>query len=312
MTRKKQQVLVTGSSGYLGSHLADSLDEAGYEVILFDKTPSKYKRSSQKEVIGDILDREKIIEASKGCKYVFHFAAQADIDSSSENVSKTIQSNILGTLNILEAAKKNNVDRIIFASSIYGYSDLGSFYRVSKQTCEKLIEEYEREYSVDYTILRYGSLYGPRANEFNSISKILTEALSSKKITRRGNGEEIREYIHVKDAAALSIKAIQKKFKNKHLIITGNQQIKVKDLLLIIKEILNNKIKINYIDEKDFHHYKITPFSYKPTLAERLVPETFHDLGQGILDMVYSIEEKNSLQKDTKKVSLTKRKKKKV
>jgi UDP-glucose 4-epimerase len=83
----------------------------------------------------------------------------------------------------------------MFASTIYVYSELGSFYRVSKQACEKIVEEYQKEFDLDYTILRYGSLYGPRANEFNFISNALVQALKNKKIVRRGDGKEVRECI---------------------------------------------------------------------------------------------------------------------
>ena len=81
------------------------------------------------------------------CDFVYHFAGQPDIDSSSSGPTKTIQTNIMGTQNVLEAARRNNVKRVLFASTIYVYSELGSFYRVSKQACEKIIEEYQREFN---------------------------------------------------------------------------------------------------------------------------------------------------------------------
>ena len=167
MNNKK--VLVTGSSGFIGSHVADMLEKEGHEVILFDATPSKYKSENQKEFIGDILNPDDIEKAIKNCDVVYHFAAQADIGASSVIPSKTISANIVGTQNILDAALKYKVNRFMFASTIYVYSELGSFYRVSKQACEKIIEEYQREFDLGYTMLRFGSLYGPRANKFNGI-----------------------------------------------------------------------------------------------------------------------------------------------
>jgi len=307
MNHKK--VLVTGSSGFIGSHVADALEVQGYQVTLFDAIPSKYKTKSQKEYIGDILNPDDIDKAMKDCRYVFHFAAQADIGSSSEDPTKTIQNNIIGTQNILELARKNKVNRFLFASTIYVYSELGSFYRVSKQACEKIIEEYQKEFGLDYTILRFGSLYGPRANDFNAIRSFLLHAIKEKKIIRRGNGEELREYIHVKDAARLSVVSLDEKHKNKHLIITGNQQIKVKDLLTMIGEIFNGEIEIKYDLEDELHHYEITPYNYKPQIAQKITSDTFFDLGQGILDLLYDLELEMNKKNGQTKIGLRKHKK---
>jgi len=306
---KHKKVLVTGSSGFIGSHVADALEEKGYHVNLFDAVPSPYKTKIQKEYIGDILNPVDIKKAMKDCQYVFHFAAQADISSSTEDPTKTIHNNINGTQNILEMARRSNVKRVLFASTIYVYSELGSFYRVSKQACEKIIEEYQREFGLDYTILRFGSLYGPRANDFNAIYSFLIDAIKEKKITRRGDGEELREYIHVKDAARLSVVAIDEKHKNKHLIITGNQQIKVKDLLTMIREIFNGEIEIKFDLEEELHHYEITPYNYKPQVAQKITSDTFYDLGQGLLDLLYDLELEINKGTGGKKVGLRKRKK---
>ena len=293
-----KKVLVTGSSGFIGSHVADVLENIGYEVILFDAIPSIFKSESQYEIIGDILNQEDIEQAIKGCDAVYHFAAQADIGASNKFPMKTMQTNIVGTQNVLEAVRKHKVKRFMFASTIYVYSELGSFYRVSKQACEKIIEEYHKEYNVEYTILRFGSLYGPRANEFNGIQSFLTQALTNKKIIRCGDGNEIREYIHVKDAARVSVDALNEQYKNEHLIITGSQQIKVKDLLFMIKEILSSDIKIEFGEGKILDHYKITPYSYKPNIAMKITPKTYYDLGQGILDQIYYLD--NILNKKNK------------
>lgn len=289
---KNKKILVTGSSGFLGSHVVDVLDEKGYEVVLFDLESSTYKKDSHNEIIGDILNYDEVLSAVKGCDAIFHFAAQADIDISTTNPLKTIEQNIIGTSNILEASTKVGINRFIFASTIYVYSNLGSFYKASKQSCEKIIEEYRRQFDLDYTILRFGSLYGPRANKFNAIESFLIAALKKQKIVRKGDGEEIREYIHARDAAELSVKALSDDYKNKHLILTGSEQIKVKDLLKMINEILGGEILIEYVQDYDPSHYEITPYNYRPETAMKLTSNKHHDLGQGIIDQVYEIEKK--------------------
>ena len=306
---KYKRVMVTGSSGFIGSHIADALEDQGYNVVLFDSVPSKFKSNSQEEIIGDILNQDDIEKAMEDCDVIYHFAAQADIGSSSDTPTDTIKANIIGTQNVLEASRRNKVQRFMFASTIYVYSELGSFYRVSKQACEKIIEEYQLEFDLDYTILRFGSLYGPRANDFNAIRNFLIHAIKEKKIVRRGDGEELREYIHVKDAARLSVDALNKKFNNKHLIITGNQQIKVKDLLTMIREIFNEKIEIRYDMANELHHYEITPYNYKPQLAQKITSDSFYDLGQGLLDLLYDLEMEMNNKNDEKKIGLRKRNK---
>ena len=304
----KQKVLVTGSSGFLGSHIVDALYDRGYEIILFDKHPSPYKQKGYKEILGDILNTEDINKAIKGCQFVYHFAGQADIDSSSSSPTQTIQTNIMGTQNVLEASRQHNVNRVLFASTVYVYSELGSFYRVSKQACEKMIEEYQKEFGLPYTILRYGSLYGPRANEFNSISNMLVQALRDKMIVRRGDGEEIREYIHVKDAAQLSTQLLKEEYANKNLVITGTQKLRIKDLLQMIKEIFQGTIKIKYTNEKELHHYEITPYAYRPQVSSKIMPQKHYDLGQGLLDLIYDLEEQLENNRIPLKISLRKRK----
>ena len=113
---KYNKILVTGSSGFIGSHMADTLEENGYQVILFDVVPSNYKTKTQEEFIGDILNPDDITTAIKGCDAVYHFAALADLDEALDNPAQTVEVNLLGTINILEACRKNNVERFIYAS----------------------------------------------------------------------------------------------------------------------------------------------------------------------------------------------------
>lgn len=283
------KVVVFGGSGFLGSHVADALTDANYDVIIYDLKPSPYLHSTQKTVVGDILDDKKVSDVVKGCDIVYNFAGIANIDDASKRPLDSVKFNILGNSIILDACRKANVKRFVFASSLYVYSKTGSFYRSTKQSCELLVESYREVFGLPYTILRYGSLYGPRADEGNFIYKIIKQALTEEKITRDGDGEEIREYIHVSDAAKGSVEILSDDFINQYVIITGNQQMKVKDLLLMIKEILDNKIKIEYRQATVNGHYEITPYTFAPKLAKRVLCKTYIDLGQGILKSIQSM-----------------------
>jgi UDP-glucose 4-epimerase len=285
-----KKVVVFGGAGFLGSHVADALTKKGYEVIIFDIHESQFIDEKQKMVVGDILDSEQVNEEVRDSQYVYHFAGLADINEAKLKPVETITSNVLGTTNILEACRINNVERFVFASTIYVYSELGSFYRSSKQACELIIENYFEEYNLNYTILRYGSLYGRRANKFNFIRNAVTQALLDNKIDRKGDGEEVRDYIHVKDAAKASVEILINKFINSHIMIKGMQTIKVKELLLMINEIMGNNIKINYSKKVKYEgHYQLTPYSFRPRVAEKFLLNTYHDLGQGLLDTIYDV-----------------------
>jgi len=289
-----KKVIVFGGSGFIGSHVADVLTEEGFEVRVFDLMKSPYLSEKQRFIKGDILDRDKVEEAVAGNDIVYNFAGQADIDAAMNEPLETVSTNIIGNTNILEACRKHGIKRFIFASTIYVYSDAGSFYKSSKQSCELIIEDYHKQFGLDFTILRYGSLYGPRSDGRNWIHSILRQALEQKKITRKGDGEEIREYVHVHDAAKLSVKILDDEYKNQHVMVTGNQQTRIKDLMIMIKEILSNKVDMEFVDVGKDLHYEITPYNFSPKLAKKIVGDHYIDLGQGILDTLNHIYKKNT------------------
>ncbi len=283
-----KKVVVFGGSGFLGSHIADSLTDLGYIVTIFDVTESQYLKDSQKMIVSDVMDREAVKAAVSGNDIVYHCASIADIAENRLNPVESAQKNIIGSLHILDACKEFKVKRFVFASTIYVYSDHGSFYRSSKQACELFIDNYQKEYNLDFTILRYGSLYGTRANEFNFIKNAITSALVNGKIERQGDGQEIRDYINVIDAATCSVDILADEYRNKYIMVTGPQTMRVSELLEMINEMLRNQISIEYFGEPKEGHYKITPYTFKPEVALKIIPKEYHDLGQGILECIYN------------------------
>src|SRR3972149_5550506 len=136
------KAIVFGGSGFLGSHVADALTNAGYEVIIYDLKSSPYLIKSQEMIVGDIFDRLKVEEAVKSCDIVYNFAGIADIDDASQRPLDSVEYNILGNSIVLEACRKAKVRRFVFASSLYVYSKYGSFFVTLKQRCELIIAIY--------------------------------------------------------------------------------------------------------------------------------------------------------------------------
>ena len=289
------KVLVTGGSGFLGKSISDYFSKKGHEILIFDKNEPNNLLDNQIFMHGDLFDDKKLDEALANIDIVFHFAAQADIGDSDQNPEDTLLNNIQGTINLLQKVKHLKLKRFFFSSSVYVNSRHGSFYGVSKQCCEKIIEEYSRKYGLNFTILRYGSLYGPHANEFNSISNIIESALVKKSIEREGDGEELRDYVFIDDAAEMTYETLADDYLNKHVLISGNQQIKVKDLLIMLNEILGGEINITYKDKDknvDQLHYGLTPYSFKMNSAKRIVLKNFSDLGDGLLQVIQGVSER--------------------
>ncbi len=286
------KAIIFGGSGFLGSHVADALIDAGYETVIFDIKESPHLQKGQEMFVGNILDKKAVGKAVTGCDVVYNFAGMADIHEAHTRPVETVENNVLGNTIVLEACRLNGVKRFVFASTVYVYSDAGSFYRSSKQACELIIDNYNEVFNLPYTILRYGSLYGPRADETNWIYVILKQAITEGKITRHGDGEEIREYIHVEDAARCSVMILGDEFKNQSVIITGHQPIRVKDVMIMIREILGNKIELEFLPADPRLHYEITPYTFNPKIARRFISNSYLDLGQGLLQCLEQMHKK--------------------
>jgi len=288
-----KKAVVVGGSGFVGSHVADCLSDNGYQVVIFDNVQSPWLRKDQDMVINDILNGEKLKEVIKNSEVVYNFAALADLNQTVDQPIKTAEINILGNLNVLEACRINKVKRFVYASTVYVYSREGGFYRCSKQSSEHYVEEYQKAYGLDYTILRYGSLYGPRANNTNGLFRIVDSALKTGKIQYKGDIESMREYIHVEDAAHASISILDQAFKNKSIILTGQESMRVFDMLKMLAEILNlSQDSIEFTEERYHSHYIRTPYAYLPKLGRKYIPTTHVDLGQGLLQIIDEIDGK--------------------
>ncbi len=286
------KAVVIGGGGFIGSHTADALSKAGYEVTIFDKEDSPWISGDQKMVKGDILDSIHLEEVLKGSDYVYHFAGIADIQESKQNPLKTIELNIMGTTKILEALVKTKAKRFVFASTMYVYSPYGSFYRATKQSSESIIEVYSKEFGLEYSFLRYGSVFGPRAQSWNGLRGYIEQIIQTGKLDYHGTGKEVREYLHVKDAAKLSVDILKDKYINKAITVTGHQTKRSEEMIDLLFEIAGKKSSVTYHkSDVSPDHYVNTPYRFSPKPATKLVPEEFYDLGQGVLEVMEEVAE---------------------
>ncbi len=291
----QKRVAVIGGSGFLGSHVADALSEAGYHVLILDRYESLWRKSDQEMIIGNIMDLDLLNSVISGCHAVYNFAAIADLDEAITKPVETVEINILGNVNILEACRKYNVERYIYASTVYVNSREGGFYRCSKRAAEQYVEQYQVSYGLNYTILRYGSLYGPRSDNHNGLWRVVKNALETGKVSYNGSAEAMREYIHVADAAKASVVALGDDFCNKHVVLTGQEPMRVMDLLKMLAEILGIPQQVEFINSEHPGHYIRTPYAYQPKLGRKYVPPLHVDLGQGLLELIMDIQnDKNS------------------
>lgn len=291
-----KRALVTGGAGFLGSHIADTLSDQGYHVRIFDRRESPHLRDSQEMMMGDLLDLDELERAAADTDVVFHLGGLADLNQAHERPLEAVQQNVVGTLHALEASRRAGVNRFLFASTVYVYSRAGGFYRCSKQACESFVEEYQRQYGLPYTILRFGSLYGPRSDESNGVYRLLKQAVATGRVRHVGQPEDSREYVHVEDAARLAATVLDEAFENQHVVITGHHPMRLRDLFTMFSEILGRRLEIDYLaPEEEFAHahYHVTPYAFSPRTGRKLTSNHFVDMGQGILQVLEELDAGN-------------------
>jgi UDP-glucose 4-epimerase len=283
-----KKAVVVGGSGFIGSHVADSLSNNGYQVVIYDIKKSQWIRNDQELVIGNIEDSGKLDHTITGAKVVYNFAALADLNQALKQPIKTVNINILGNLNVMAACHKQKVERYIYASTVYVHSREGGFYRCSKQASESYVEEYYKSYGLEYTILRFGSLYGPRADKSNGIYRVVQSALNNGIVCYEGDPNSMREYIHVEDAARASVDALNDEFINESVVLTGQEPMQVVNMLKMLAEMLGlPEDSIEFINKgENSGHYVRTPYAYQPKLGRKYIPPMHVDLGQGLLQVI--------------------------
>ena len=286
----EMNILVLGGSGFLGSHVCDQLSKAGHRVRVFDQVKSPWLRPDQEMIVGDLMEEKKLQNAVQGCDAVYNFAAKADLDEAMHIPIETVRVNVLGNVLVLEACRKAGVKRFIYASTVYVYSREGGFYQCSKQSAEHYVEEYQRTFGLDYTILRYGSLYGPRSDMRNGLWRIVKHALDTGKLRYEGSSEAMREYIHVEDAARASVAALGGDFLNQHVVLTGQESMRVYDLLKMLAEILGKPHSVEFVEADSEGHYVRTPYAYQPKIGHKYVLSMHVDLGQGLLQLIEEVQ----------------------
>ena len=247
-------LLITGASGFIGSHLAEHLSKAGYEVLGVDRNPRPpfgNWRHVQKDV-NDFFPEAEV-------EGVFHLSAEIDVRVGQENPRKVWEDNIRGTYSVLEWGRKYDAP-IIFSSSaaVYGNPvDAGelpltenaelkptSAYGVSKKIGEELVRFYGEAYGIPFNILRYFNVYGPRSD--HGVIYLLLRAIKEKKpFTVFGDGRQTRDFIFVSDVVEANLLAFQNLKQDAFNISTGKET-SLLELISLVEEITGERITVNF------------------------------------------------------------------
>jgi len=250
------KVLVTGGSGFIGSHIVDKLRLRGFEVRVFDK--QKPMREDVEWFNGDLLNEKEVLEACKDIEVIYHLAAIADVNVALSNFEVCLLVNELGTMNFLKAATAQEVDRIILSSTtwVYGRSkgvvDESTpipfpehIYTKTKIGQEHLLYSWHEHHGLSFTVLRYDIPYGPRMRSNMAISIFARKAMRGDPITIFGDGAQGRCWIYVEDLADGNVAAMAEGGKNEIINLAGPEFVTMNQIADELKAIFGD-ISIKY------------------------------------------------------------------
>ncbi len=266
-------VLVTGGCGFIGNHLVKSLIDKGFSVTIFDNfsnslenSKSSFLKNSVKVIEGDITNIEQIENATKNQNIVVHLAAKISVLESTKNPLETFRINVEGTKNVLSSCNKNNVKKVIVASSAAVYGEIDSSkekltensktapispYGESKLEMEKVIKDFCNQYNINYSILRIFNIYGP--NQSDEYAGVITKFLD--KITNNnepeifGDGLQTRDFVAIHDVIDAIHNSISVN-KNGIYNIASGKAVSIKELAELMISIYKKNLQIKYSHAK--------------------------------------------------------------
>jgi len=264
------KVLVTGGAGFIGSNLVDKLIEAGHMVVVVDNLSSGKMRNVNGEAkfyTADILDTNRMNEIFKveGPEIVYHMAAQTMLRVSIDDPLFDARTNIIGTISVLEACRKNDVKRIIYTST--GGARVGepeylpvdekhplrpaSPYGISKHSAEHYVEAYGELYDLDYLIFCFGNVYGPRdPADCKRIVPTFMDLIQKGETPKIfGDGTNTRDYIYVMDLVGFMVDCIDKNPVSKLFHLANGKEISVNEVFDVLKKVTGFKGDAEHVEE---------------------------------------------------------------
>jgi UDP-glucose 4-epimerase len=244
-------VLVTGGSGFIGSHVVDRLAAAGHRPRILDTRASEWHRPSDVEtVLGDVRRLEDVLRAARGCDAICHLAAVADVAQVHDEPADSTELNATGTLHVLEAARQLSTPRVVYASTVWVYSDVDAdevdeetllsppahLYTAGKLAGELYCRAYAKLYGVESTIVRFGIPYGPRARPAAVIPSFVARARAGEPLSIAGTGEQQRSFVYVEDLAEGVVCALAPSGAGRTYNLAGRETVTIRGLAEIVRD----------------------------------------------------------------------------
>jgi UDP-glucose 4-epimerase len=312
------RAFITGGAGFIGSNLADRLLAEGHDVTVIDNFSTGQKifiehnlnKLGYRLIEGDVLDLPLLIKSMQHCDFVFHFQANADVKGGIENTYIDLEQNTIGTHNVLESIRINNIKKIAFASSatVYGEPDLvptpetiapvqTSLYGASKYAAEAMIQAYCEYFDITSWIFRFVSFMGPRYSHgviFDFLKKLKENPLT---LNILGDGKQRKSYLHVQDGVDAILLAINKSQEKSNIFNLGNKEwINVVDLANLVCATAGFD-KVNYTFSGGIRGWKgDTPFVHldiKKITSLGWSPR--HSVEETIIDTVHYLQKNQEL-----------------
>jgi UDP-glucose 4-epimerase len=248
------RVLVTGGAGFIGSHVVDKLRDHGHEPVIYDLRPSPWpEHEDVPTVIGQVTDAVALAEALAGCDAVAHLAAVADVNDVVADPIRADRINVHGTQMILEAARQEEIARVVYGSTVWVYGnspvegDLDEdsaislpshLYTATKIAGEMYCRSYNELYGGEHTILRFGIPYGPRARPAAVVPAFVLRAQRGEALTIAGDGRQTRQFVYVEDLADGVLAGLLPAAADRVFNLVGEEETSVRQIADTVRELV--------------------------------------------------------------------------
>ena len=295
------RVLVTGGAGFIGSHVVDRLHAHGYTPRIFDLHPSPFHGPETEFRTGDILDLGRLRGALRGCDAVVHLAAVSDVNEVLADPAKAELVNASGTEKLLEGARLEGVNRVLYASTIWVYGGAEGeppldedsvlaapthLYTATKLAGELYCGAYNELYGMEHTILRFGIPYGPRARPSTVVATFVGRALAGKALSINGTGDQSRQFVYVEDLAEGVVRALRPTAVGRVYNLVGEERVAIREIAATVRDLVGD-VPIVHVPERtgDLKSLEISG----RRASEELDWQTRTDFRSGVLRYIESV-----------------------